>query len=135
MEEFRKSELKINEKLYLISALLTFLVMGMFALEFFTQGKFPQVKLKTFYIFVLLIYAIHKEFIRWLEGKETQRKGEFFVYLWIAFTIFFYTLDFFTKNKFTLSNPSVLDDISLTSMEVLAIFILARISKIIKLKF
>jgi hypothetical protein len=135
MEKFKKTELKINERLYLISALLTFLIMGMFALEFFTQGRFPQVKLKTFYIFVLLIYAIHKEFIRWLGGKEVERKGEFFVYFWIAFVTLFYIFDFFTKNKFTLFNPSVLDEITLTSMEVLAIFILARISKIIKLKF
>jgi len=127
-----KIELKINEKLYFISALLTFLVMGMFALEFFTRGEFPEVKLRTFYIFVLLIYAIHKEFLRWLGEKEVERKGEFFVYFWIAFTVLFYIVDFFTKNNFTISQPSILNEITLTSLEVLAIFILSRISKIVQ---
>jgi hypothetical protein len=133
MEDFKKTELKINKRLYLISGILTLLVMLMFCLEFFTRGKFPEVKLKTFYIFVLLIYTIHKEFIRWLDEKEVERKGEIFVYLWIGFTVFFYLVDFFTKNRF--NQHFVLDEITLTSLEVLAIFILARISKSAQLFF
>jgi hypothetical protein len=133
MENFKKTELKINEKLYLISGILTLLVMLMFCLEFFTGGEFPEVRLRTFYIFILLIYTIHKEFIRWLGEKEIERRGEFFVYLWIGFAVFFYLVDFFTKNRFDQS--SALNEITLTSLEVLAIFILSRISKSAQLFF
>jgi hypothetical protein len=130
MENLKKTELKINEKLYLISGILTFLVMLMFCLEFFTKGAFPEVRLRTFYIFILLIYTIHKEFIRWLGEKEVEREGEFFVYLWIGFSVFFYLIDFFSKNRLT--HLSTLNEITLTSLEVLAIFILSRISKILQ---
>jgi hypothetical protein len=106
--------------------------MVMFSLQFFTKGQFPEVKLRTFYVLVLLIYAIHKEFIRWLGEKEIERRGEVFVYLWIGFTVFFYAIDFLTKNCFTLSS-SVLNEIAITSLEILAIFMFSRISKIMQI--
>jgi hypothetical protein len=132
MEYLKKDELKINDKLYLTSAILTFLVILMFTIEFFSKGTFPEVKLRTFYIGVLVIYAIHKEVLRWIGIREIERRGEIFVYLWITFSALIYIIDFFSQNVFTTKNPSVINDITLTSLEVLAIFILSRISKIIQ---
>jgi len=132
MIDFKKVELNINDKLYLISALLTFLTMLMFSIEFFSKNTFPEVKLRTFYIIVLLIYAIHKEALRWAGTMEIDRRGEFFVYLWILFAIIIYIIDFFSKNYFTKEDSSVINDITLTSLQVLAIFIISRISKIIQ---
>jgi hypothetical protein len=78
---------------------------------------------------------LHKEFVRWLGEKKTRRQGEYFVYAWIILTTILYTVNFFSNNYYSYSKEgyelSTLADIAYTSMEVLGVFVITRIMKII----
>jgi len=110
--------------------------------EFFMRGAFPSSKINIFYIGVLLLYSLHKEAIRWIEEKGStnqQRKGEYFVGLWIIVTAILFLINFLTKDYFR-SGPRgadlhVLEDISLLTLEVSAIFIFTRLLKIATIHF
>ncbi len=127
----------INDFFYKVCLFVTFFALGMVLIEFFSRGQFPSPKIGLFYLGVLLLYSLHKEFIRWIEEKGTlnqQKKGEYIVALWILVTTFLYLLNFFTKDYYRYS-PSgqelpALEEISFITLEVLAVFIFTRFLKI-----
>ncbi len=140
IESSREDE--ISSKFYIICSSVTVITMMMLLVGFFSRGSFSVLKISPFYIGILLIYSLHKEFIRWL-GEKKSRKGERFVYAWIGITLLLYLIDFFSKGYFTQTpegkiNP-VLESLNVITIEVAAIFLLTKfmkvVSKIMKEKF
>lgn len=131
-----KEESLLNKRLYQICGGLTVLVMMMVIIEFFSRGAFPPLKIDLFYLGLLLLYSFHKEIIRWLGEKHIERQGEYFVYGWIGIAVFLHLVNFFSKDYFLYSVDgeflSVLDDVTILTLEVLAIFILTRGLKFLK---
>ena len=113
--------------------------MLMAAIEFFSRGLFKFSNMSMFYLGVLIIYSLHKELVRWLGEKKTVRQGEYFVYSWIALTTALYLINFFSQNYFSYSpagHPlNTLNEISILSLEILAIFIFTRALKMLKIFF
>ncbi len=134
--EIKKIETSINRHLFSICAVTTILAMVFILLEFFGRGYFPPSRFGTFYIGVLLIYSAHKEMLRWLGEKEVERQGEWFVYAWIGLTVSLYLINFLTKEYFCFTEKGFsldsLQQASQTTLEVVAIFIFARFSKLTK---
>jgi len=130
-------ENNINRKLFILSVLVTIIAMGMMLVEFFTRGAFPATKISTFYVVVLLIYSLHKEALRWLteKGVLIKRRGEIFVYTWIIITAILYLINFLTKDFFVIdylgNQLTALSEITITTLEICAVFIFSRIVKII----
>ena len=134
-EQIIKSETKINNVLFWICFCITILAILMTLLEFFTYGKYPPTNISLFYIGILAIYSIHKEAIRFLEHaspERRQRKGELFVYFWIIMTTLLYLVNFLTKNQFSYSG---LMTATYLTLEVCCVFILARVLKLLMIKF
>lgn len=135
--KFNETELKINRNLYRICAFITLVAVFISLIEFFSRGDFPPGGLNIFYIGILLIYTFHKELLRWLGEKAVERQGEFFVYLWIILTTILYITNFLTKNYFSYTSQGMrveaLREISMIALEVASIFVLSRMSKIIKM--
>lgn len=138
----RTVEKKINNTLYLISFFLTIVAMTMHLVEFFSRGKFPPIRMNFFYIGILTIYALHKEAVRWLIEKEeewTQKRGEYFFYLWVLMATFFFAINFFTKDYFYFSSSgkelNTITNTAFTALEVGAVFIVARFLKIASARF
>jgi len=138
MQKIYKEEFSINRTLFNISIFVTVLAIGMMLTEFFSRGAFPATKIGVFYIGVLMIYSFHKEALRWISkatDKEIMRRGEYFVYFWIVLTAVLYLVNFLTKDYFVTGNMgqelTALSEISFTALEVCAVFIFARIFKII----
>jgi hypothetical protein len=133
----RKIEQRINKHLYKICSVLTIVVMTMVSAEFFSRGAFPSPKIGVFYFGVLLIYSLHKELLRWLGDKKIERQGEYFVYAWVILSILFYIINFLTKDYFLYSPEgiylSTLNEICFITLEVLAVFIITRGSKLLKI--
>jgi len=131
-----KEESLLNKRLYQICGALTVLIMAMVIIEFFSRGAFPPLKIELFYLGLLLLYSFHKEIIRWLGEKHAERQGEYFVYGWIAITVFLHLVNFFSKDYFLYSVNGeflpILDDVTILTLEVLAIFILTRGLKFLK---
>jgi len=132
----------INDILFNLCVLITIIALGMTLIEFFSRGCFPPSKIETFYIGVLSVYSLHKEALRWIEekGSETQqRRGEYFVYIWIVVTAILYLTNFLTHNYFSYSQSgeelSTLAEVSFTTLEVGGIFIFTRLFKIATLYF
>ena len=134
IKEIRKTETIINENLFLISAIVTLAAMVLMCVNFFSRGSFLPTSIGFFYLIVVLIYSLHKEFIRWLGEKNSKRNGEYFVYAWVILTTALYVVNFFSNNYFGLSKEgfplTTLSDVAYTTIEVLGIFILTRIMKI-----
>ena len=132
----REAEKKISNHLFVICSVVTVIVMIMKLTEFFSRGSFYPEKISLFYLGILIIYSLHKEMLRWLGKRKMERQGEYFVYCWIIFTIILYIINFFTKGYFSYTpggfSLNTLQDISIISIEVLAIFILTRSLKILK---
>ncbi len=135
-------EEKISDIFYNICIFITIIALTMALIEFFTRGAFPSSKINIFYIGVLLLYSLHKEAIRWIEEKgniNQQRKGEYFVGLWIIITAILFLINFLTKDYFRYGPRGmelrVLEDISLLTLEVSAIFIFTRLLKIVTIYF
>ena len=130
-------ETDINKNLYYICIFVTIVTMAMGTIEFFSRGIFFPNRMNLFYLGVLLIYTIHKELIRWLGQAKVERKGEVFVYSWVVLTTLLYVVNFLSKdfyNYMPQGGPSTsLRDMSIIALEVLALFILTRCLKIIKL--
>ena len=134
IKKLREGE--ISYKLYIICSSVTIVVMVMVLIEFFSRGLFSITKISPFYVGILLIYSLHKEFIRWLgEGKKEGRKGERFVYTWIGITFLLYLIDFFTKGYFTQTSEGktspVLENLNLITLEVGTIFLLTKFTKVV----
>jgi len=136
LSEIRRVEHSVSSKLFLICLIITFIVMLMVTIEFFSRGNFLPSRIGFFYIGVLFIYSIHKELLRWMEEKGIDRQGEYFLYSWIGLTTVFYVINFITKDYFSMSLESkpaeCLSEASIITLEVAAIFLLARFSKIMK---
>lgn len=141
-EKIIQAENKINNILFWICFLVTILAIAMTLLEFFSRGAFPPSNINIFYIGVLTIYALHKEAIRFLERSEPKRasrSGEVFVYIWIIMTAILYLINFLTKNYFSYSSDGLelktLMSIAFTAIEVGMVFVLARILKLLMVRF
>jgi len=137
LRKFKKAEFAINKNLFIICAVITFIVMAIVLIEFFTRGAFPPSGINFFYIGILFLYSIHKEILRWLEKKEVERQGESFVYAWIALVVILYIINFSAKGYFNYSSEGMfvgsLREATRIALEVSAIFILTRISKAVKM--
>lgn len=137
LKKFKKVESAINKNLFIICAVITFIVMAIVLIEFFTRGVFPPSGINFFYVGILFLYSIHKEILRWLDKKEVERQGESFVYAWIALAVILYIINFSAKGYFNYSSEGVfiesLREATLISLEVSAIFILTRVSKAVKI--
>lgn len=134
--QLREIEARINRNLFLICAGVTIIAMLMMILEFFTRGAFPSTRIGLFYLGVLIIYSFHKELVRWLGKRKMERQGEYFVYGWIGLTTFLHIVNFLTKDYFSYSSQGVsldtLRELTILTLEVLAVFILTRCLKILK---
>jgi len=133
--EVRKIEAAISQNLFLICTIVTLVTMILMVTNFFTRGGFFPTSIGFFYLIVVLIYSLHKEFIRWLGEKKSRRQGEYFVYAWVILTTLLYIINFFSNNYFGYSregyNLSTLADVSYTTIEVLGVFVITRIMKIV----
>lgn len=136
-KELKEIEKEVNRHLYLICAVITIITMAMIAARFFTRGDFPSTRIGIFYLGILIIYSLHKELVRWLGERKVERQGEYFVYGWIAFTTLLYVVNFLTKDYFSYSGQGVpltiLRETGILTLEVLAIFLITRGSKLIKI--
>lgn len=137
LASLRKIEFEINRHLYWICGGITLVVMATLVIGFFSRGAFPPAEMNILYIGILVIYSAHKEILRWLGEKHIERQGELFVYLWIGLAVGLYLVNFATKGYFSLSPQGTplpyLQRVCVTTLEVAAIFILTRGSKLIKI--
>lgn len=137
LSRLRKIEAEINRHLYWICGGITVVVMATLIIGFFSRGSFPPAQMNLLYIGILIIYSAHKEILRWLGEKHIERQGEFFVYLWVALAVGLYLVNFATKGYFSFSPQGTplpyLQRVCVTTLEVAAIFILTRGSKLIKI--
>lgn len=137
LKSLKDSEFKINKNLYLICGVITIFTMMMLATEFFSRCDFPPTRIPLFYLGILIIYSLHKEIVRWLGERKVDRQGEYFVYGWITFTLILYLVNFLSKQYFTCPEnggcDSALINSCILTLEVLAIFLITRASKFIKL--
>jgi len=136
LSEVRKVERSVSRNLFLICVIITVIVMAMIVIEFFSRGSFFPSRIGFFYIGVLFIYSIHKELLRWLEEKGADRRGEYFLYSWVGLTTLLYVINFLSKDNFRISlegKPTeCISEVSIITLEVAAIFLLARASKVVK---
>ncbi len=139
-EETYPVEHSINEALYHICLLVTFIAVAMSLIRFFTRGEYPPGEINIFYIGVLALYSLHKEALHWLLEKEdlvNRRKGEYFVYLWLLLATGLYAINFFVKDRFTIDIQGrpleTLQEISFIALEVGGIFVASRFAKIVRL--
>jgi hypothetical protein len=139
-----KTETKINNVLFWLCFLVTILAVAITLLEFFSRDEYPPTSISLFYVGVLAIYSLHKEAIRFLEYATPERshkpkKGELFVYLWIVMTGILYLINFATKNYYSYSDLGEqtvsLMTATYITLEVGIVFILARILKLLMIKF
>ena len=140
IEKLTNLEVSVNKNLFSITTELTMVLMVTLITEFFSRGEFPSVQgLTLFYIGILFLYSFHKEALRWLQKKGEERQGERFVYTWIILTIILYTVNFISHCKYSYSDDgyslNTLNDIAITALEVLAIFVITRVSKLLKISF
>ena len=135
----REIEATINRNLYVLCVVLTFMTMAVVLLGFFSRGEFPNFKIDIFYLGVLLIYSLHKELIRLMGKKNFRHHGEYFVYAWVILTSTLYFVNFITKDYYisspTFQQNTVLSDISLLTLEVMFVFVITRIIKIIRVSY
>jgi len=135
IKRLRVAEEQINKHLFRISAIITLIVMGFFLVQFFTRGAFPPHEMGVFYVGVVLVYALHKEMVRWMgDERKSQKQGEMFVYGWIGLTTLLYIVNFFSKDYFSYSTGGeavrTLTDITSIALQVFVIFIITRALKL-----
>jgi len=135
IKNLRKIELSINQNLFIVSFIVTIVTMILIVTDFFARGAFLPARINFFYLGVVLGYSLHKEIIRWLGEKKVRREGEYFVYAWIILTTALYVVNFFSKDFYSYSvegyKIGTLRDISMLTMEVLAVFIFTRLLKLL----
>lgn len=133
-----ETESAISRNLFFICSIVTVATMALMATDFFTRGIFVSAKMDFFYLMVVVIYSLHKELLRWLGEKQPKRDGEYFVYAWIFLTTILYAINFFSYNYFGHSGQGTplgtLRDISMVTIEILAVFILTRFLKLLEIK-
>jgi len=134
VREIRRVETAINQNLFVVCSIVTLATMLLMGVNFFARGSFLPPKIGFFYLAVVLIYSLHKEFIRWLGEKKKTHQGEYFVYAWIILTTVLYVANFFSNDYFSFSKEgyavSTLSDIAYITLEVLGIFVVTRVMKI-----
>jgi len=137
-----ESETKINNILFRICFFITILAIAMALLGFFSRGLYPPSNISVFYVGILIIYAVHKEAIRFLRVPKTEKvskQGELFVYAWIIITACLYVINFITNNYFSRSPDGLelntLMNITFTTLEVGAVFVLTRVFKLLMIRF
>ncbi len=139
LKTLKEEESLINRHLFLIASVITVVTMGMLIIEFFTRGAFSPANMGVFYLGVLVIYSFHKELVRWFGKKKIERQGEVFIYTWIAITVILYIVDFATNNYYSYNfqgQPSfTLTNISVITIEVLAVFVFTRLLKTLRISF
>lgn len=137
LQNLRHIELEINRKLFWVTSGVTIVAMLMATIAFFTRGAFPSEKMSMFYLGVVILYAFHKEMVRWLGEEKIERQGEYFVYTWIGLTTFFYILNFVTRDYFSYSPEgeptSTIKETASLTIEIFVIFITTRGLKILKI--
>jgi len=86
--------------------------------------------------------SLHKEAIRFLghaSSEKNQKKGKVFVYVWIILTALLYLINFLSKNYFSYSASGEatkgLMDATYITLEVGTVFVLARILKLLMIRF
>jgi len=135
LKNILKVESGINRNLFIVSSVVTLATMVLLVSDFFSRGSFLPARINFFYLTVVVIYAVHKELIRWLGEKKVKRQGEYFVYAWIILTTVLYIINFFSRDYFSYSAEGyavgTLRDISLLTMEILGVFILTRVLKLL----
>ena len=138
-KELKEIEKEVNKHLYQICAIITVIAMAMIAARFFTLGDFPPTRIGLFYLGILIIYSLHKELVRWLGERKVERQGEYFVYAWVVFTLLLYVINFLAKDFFVSSSQggslTTLKEAGILTLEIMAIFLITRGSKIIKAYF
>lgn len=134
IREVREVESAIGQNLFIVCAIVTLVTMILMVTNFWTRGSFLPTNIGAFYLIVVFVYSLHKEFIRWLGEKKRKRQGEFFVYTWIILTTTLYVINFFNNDYFDYSKEGyhidTLADVAYITIEVLGIFIITRIMKI-----
>jgi len=134
IKEVRKIEAPINQNLFLISSIVTLATMVLMVTNFFFRGSFLPTNIGFFYLVVVIIYSLHKEFVRWLGEKKRKRQGEYFVYSWIILTTALYVVNFFSNDYYGFSKEghpiSTLADVAYITIEVLVVFVVTRVMKI-----
>jgi len=139
IKPIREIEERINKNLFSICGAVTVVIMVMYLMEFFSRGAFSPANISLFYLGILIIYSFHKELIRWLGKRKEERQGEYFVYGWIALTTALYLVNFLSKGYFGFepdgTKTTTLQELSILSVEVLAIFIITRSLKILNIQF
>jgi len=137
LRRIRKIELAINTNLFNICTVVSVVTMAMAVVQFVSRGAFPPPGINFFYIGILVLYSAHKEMLRWLEEKKTERQGEWFVYSWILLTLLLYIINFSCKNCFRYDKSGVYSDsireTTIITLEVCAVFVFTRFSKILKI--
>lgn len=137
LKQIRAIETGLNRNLYLLCAFVTLVAMLMTVIEFFSRGTFFPTHMNLFYLGILIIYALHKELVRWLGRRKIERNGEYFVYAWVLLTTLLYIVNFVSRDYYTYlaqGGPSTtLRDVSILTLEILGIFILTRCLKIVQL--
>jgi hypothetical protein len=136
-KNLRILEIEVNKHLYRICGVVTVITMAMVSAKFFSRGDFPSVRIAFFYLGVLIMYSLHKELVRWLGERSVERQGEYFVYGWIVLTALLYVVNFLSKDLFVYSPQGVflttLRETCVLTLEILAIFLITRGSKLIKI--
>jgi hypothetical protein len=131
-----KIENSISNNLFIICVIITIVTMAITVADFFGRGTFVPAKINFFYISVVAIYSLHKELIRWLGEKKAKRGGEFFVYAWVILTTILYVINFLSHDYYSYSAEGYqlgdLRDITYLTIEVLGLFFLTRILKILE---
>jgi hypothetical protein len=135
-------EKKVSNILFSLCFFITLIVLAMSLIRFFSRGEFPPSQISFFYIGILIIYSIHKEALRWLldeKEEKKHKKGEYFVYAWIVIAALLYLINFVSRGYFQLSPTGqelhILTEITIITLEVGAVFVLARVLKIIAVIF
>ena len=136
LKNLRKTESDINRTLFIICSIVTVATMVLLVSDFFARGTFLPPRISFFYLTIVIIYSLHKELVRWLGEKKSKRNGEYFVYSWVILTTVLYVINFFRHDYFSYSAEGyrlgTLRDISVLTIEILAVFIFTRFLKIFK---
>ena len=138
-ESLKATEISISQNLFIICSIVTLATMALMTIDFFTRGVFISAQMDFFYLIVVVIYSLHKELLRWLGEKQPRRDGEYFVYAWIFLTTVLYIINFFSHDYFSYSREGAslgtLRDISILTIEILAVFIFTRFLKLLEIRF
>ncbi len=113
-----------NKVLFWATVIATIFQVGWLTLEMF--GYQPVLfEMTTVYLLILITYALHNRILKWRDGTQKFRKGEFFVYFFWAYTFFIYTFyifDLITK---------IPDQLSITFSGVTVIFFGSEVVKLV----